>query len=306
MSVVKDSFNNGLEIPILSKQIVEGFISGMHKSPFKGYSAEFLEHKQYSQGMDSKNIDWKLYAKTDKIYVKNYEEETNLRCYIIIDNSASMHYPVSSNENIDNLNKIGFSCVSAASLINLLSSQRDAVSLSLYSNGIDYYSPAKNSKTHTIQLYKELEKTLKSKPVKKTNTIECLNLLGRKIHKRSLVFLFTDMLEAYTDKSELFDALRHFKYNNHEVVLFHVLDPGTEKEFEIGRGSKKIVDVETNDTVELNSEDFKEHYVDKMNKNIDELKKYCAKYKIKYKELSVNKEYKQVLETYLIQRRKLL
>ena len=124
-------------LELLAKQVVEGFIAGMHKSPFHGFSAEFAEHKIYNQGESTRHIDWKLFAKTDKLYTKRYDDETNLRCHIILDNSSSMHYPKLESFSIDNLNKIGFSVLAAASLMHILKKQRDAVGLSIYSDNYD-------------------------------------------------------------------------------------------------------------------------------------------------------------------------
>ena len=124
-------------LDLLAKQVVEGFITGIHKSPFHGFSVEFSEHKLYNNGESTRHIDWKLFAKTEKLYTKKYEEETNLRCHIIIDNSASMHYPSVKNQNLDSLNKVGFSAVAAASLMEILKRQRDAVGLSIYSDSYE-------------------------------------------------------------------------------------------------------------------------------------------------------------------------
>jgi len=132
----------------LANQVVEGFISGIHKSPFHGFSAEFAEHKIYNTGESTKHIDWKLFAKTDKLYTKRYEEETNLRCHMILDNSASMYYPEVSSLSIENLNKIGFGVLAIAALMNALKRQRDAVGLSVFSDKFNYYAPEKGSERH--------------------------------------------------------------------------------------------------------------------------------------------------------------
>ena len=132
LSQVQASEIKNLEL--LAKQVVEGFITGMHKSPFHGFSVEFSEHKLYNKGESSRHIDWKLFAKTEKLYTKKYEEETNLRCHIIIDNSASMHYPMVKSQTVDALNKVGFAAVAAACLLEILKKQRDAVGLSIYAD----------------------------------------------------------------------------------------------------------------------------------------------------------------------------
>ncbi|NNF74045.1 MAG: DUF58 domain-containing protein, partial [Flavobacteriaceae bacterium] len=155
-------------LELLAKQVVEGFIAGMHKSPFHGFSAEFAEHKIYNQGESTRHIDWKLYAKTDKLFTKVYDEETNLRCHIIVDNSSSMHYPEIGVQHINSLNKIGFSALAAACMMHILKKQRDAVGLSIYSDTYDYYAPEKGSERHHRMLLEQLGKMVESKPQQRT------------------------------------------------------------------------------------------------------------------------------------------
>ena len=180
-------------LAILARQVVEGFITGIHKSPFHGFSVEFSEHKLYNKGESTRHIDWKLFAKTEKLYTKKYEEETNLRCHIIIDNSASMHYPVVKEQRLDQLNKIGFSAVAAASLMEILKRQRDAVGLSIYADTYQYYAPEKGSDRHRKMLLHQLENILTSTSNAATETYQYLHEIAEKIHRRSLIFLFTDM-----------------------------------------------------------------------------------------------------------------
>lgn len=148
IDLLNAQFSGMNNLQLLAKQVVEGFITGMHKSPFHGFSVEFSEHKLYNKGESTRHIDWKLFAKTEKLYTKKYEEETNLRCHIIIDNSASMHYPVVKMQQLDTLNKVGFSAVAAACLMEVLKRQRDAVGLSIYSDSYEYYAPEKGSDRH--------------------------------------------------------------------------------------------------------------------------------------------------------------
>ena len=210
-------------LELLAKQVVEGFIAGMHKSPFHGFSAEFAEHKIYNQGESTRHIDWKLFAKTDKLYTKRYDDETNLRCHIIIDNSSSMHYPEMNDFSIQNLNKIAFSVLASASLMHMLKKQRDAVGLSIYSDTYDFYSPEKGSERHHQMLLSQLSDAVTTKSLnKKTETYRYLHQIAEKIHRRSMIFLFTDMFQTSEDETKLFEALRHLKYNKHEVILFHV------------------------------------------------------------------------------------
>ena len=184
-------------LELLAKQVVEGFIAGMHKSPFHGFSAEFAEHKIYNRGESTRHIDWKLYAKTDKLFTKRYDEETNLRCHIIIDNSSSMHYPEVKQLSLNSLNKIGFSALAAACMMHILKKQRDAVGLSIYSNTYDYYAPEKGSDRHHSMLLDQLGKMAVAKPDHVgTETYQFLHHIAEKIHRRSLIFVFTDMFQT--------------------------------------------------------------------------------------------------------------
>ena len=144
-------------IELLAKQVVEGFITGMHKSPFHGFSVEFAEHRLYNKGESTRHIDWKLFAKTEKLFVKRYEEETNLRSHIIIDNSASMHYPIMDTISVDNYNKIGFSALATAALMEILKRQRDAFGLSIYAEDSEYFAPAKGNEKHRRMLLDQLQ-----------------------------------------------------------------------------------------------------------------------------------------------------
>ncbi|MBC7000601.1 DUF58 domain-containing protein [Cytophaga sp. FL35] len=294
-------------LELLAQQVVEGFISGMHKSPFHGFSAEFAEHKIYNAGESTKHIDWKLYAKTDKLYTKKYEEETNLRCHMILDNSASMHYPHTGNLSISNLNKIGFGTLAIAALMNVLKRQRDAVGLSIFSDQYDYYAPEKGSERHHQMLLSKLgEVSGETNPAKNTRTYTFLHLIAEKIKRRSLIFLFTDMFQTETDDEKLFEALRHLKYNKHEVVLFHLMDKATELNFNFDNVPKRFVDVETGEHIDLYSEGVKADYEKRLKAYFEALKLKCAQYRIKYVEVDIKADFSRVLNTYLVERRNFL
>ncbi|MCB4807534.1 DUF58 domain-containing protein [Tamlana sp. 62-3] len=292
-------------LELLAKQVVEGFIAGMHKSPFHGFSAEFAEHKIYNQGESTRHIDWKLFAKTDKLYTKRYDDETNLRCHIILDNSSSMHYPNVEVQQLDTLNKVGFSVLSAAALMQILKKQRDAVGLSIYSDNYDYYAPEKGSERHHQMLLNHLSGAVVNKSVSKTTeTYKYLHEIAEKIHRRSLIFLFTDMFQTSEDEAKLFEALRHLKYNKHEVVLFHVFDGDKELTFDFDNKPKKFIDVETGDHVNLYADNIRESYHAAVENYFTALKLKCAQYKIKYVEANINKGFNAVLSAYMIERQK--
>jgi uncharacterized protein (DUF58 family) len=292
-------------LELLAKQVVEGFIAGMHKSPFHGFSAEFAEHKIYNQGESTRHIDWKLFAKTDKLFTKRYDEETNLRCHLIVDNSSSMHYPEVNELSINSLNKIGFSALAAASLMHILKKQRDAVGLSIYSNAYDYYAPEKGSERHHRMLLEQLSDMVVSKPKQKTtNTYEYLHQIAENIHRRSMIFLFTDMFQPDIDNDKLFDALRHLKYNKHDVILFHVFDKEKELNFDFDNKPKRFIDVETGDFINLYAENIKENYEKAVNEFFNDIKLKCGQYQIKYVEANINESFNKILTTYIVERQK--
>lgn len=294
-----------VNLDLLAKQVVEGYISGIHKSPFHGFSAEFAEHKIYNSGESTRHIDWKLFAKTDKLYTKRYEEETNLRCHLILDNSASMHYPAVKAQSLGSLNKIGFSVLASACLMQILKRQRDAVGLSIYSNTFEFYAPEKGSERHQHMLLNKLsEVLLNSSKSKSTDTYTYLHQIAEKLKRRSLIFLFTDMFQADNDEVKLFEALRHLKYNKHEVVLFHVLDFNKEMNFDFENTPRRFIDVETGDQVNLYAENIQHNYRRAVEDYITRLKLECAKYRIKYVAADINKNFDAILTAYMVERQK--
>lgn len=292
-------------LELLANQIVEGFISGIHKSPFHGFSAEFAEHKIYNAGESTKHIDWKLFAKTDRLYTKRYEDETNLRCHMILDNSASMYYPEVKNLSIDNLNKIGFGVLSIAALMQILKKQRDAVGLSIYSDTYNFYASEKNSERHFQMLYSKLNEVSETQNASETTkTYTFLHQIAEKMHRRSLIFLFSDMFQTETEEDKLFDALRHLKYNKHAVVLFHLLDEKHELGFEFENTPKRYVDVETGEHIDLYADNIKKAYSKKVREYQESLQLKCAQYRIKYVGVDVRQNFSQVLNTFMIERQK--
>ncbi|HEY6144185.1 MAG TPA: DUF58 domain-containing protein, partial [Flavobacterium sp.] len=267
-------------LEMLANQIVEGFISGMHKSPFHGFSAEFAEHKVYNLGESTKHIDWKLFAKTDRLYTKKFEEDTNLRCHIIIDNSSSMHYPKLEDKDLFFQNKIGFSVLASAVLMNILKKQCDAVGLSVFSNTYEYFAPDKGSDRHHRMILNALENLLeKPKTQKNTDTITFLHQIAEKIHRRSMIILFTDMFQSGNEEA-LFEALQHLRHNKNKVVLFHVIDNKTELNFDFDNAPRKFIDLETGDEVNLFAENVKEEYEKGVNSYFKKLSLKCDQNKI--------------------------
>lgn len=291
-------------LEVLANQVVEGFISGMHKSPFHGFSAEFSEHKVYNVGESTKHIDWKLFAKTDRLYTKRFEEETNLRCHIIIDNSSSMHYPELKSNQFFYENKIGFAVLASAVLMNILKRQRDAFGLSVFSDNYEYYAPEKGSDRHHRMLLNKLEQLLEQPKVKKgTDTITYLHQIAEKMHRRSMIILFTDMFQRANEEA-LFNALQHLKYNKHKVVLFHVIDDKTELKFDFDDTPRKFVDLESNDEVSIFADNIKKEYKKRTETYFKQLALTCAKNQIKYISANVSDHFEKIITTYLFEKQR--
>lgn len=298
----KELISGFKHLELLANQVVEGFISGMHKSPFHGFSAEFAEHKIYNIGESTKHIDWKLFAKTDRLYTKRFEEETNLRCHLIVDNSSSMHYPkLEANQNFYE-SKIGFSVLASAVLMSLLKKQRDAVGLSVFSDNYEYYSPEKGSDRHHRMLLHKLEDLLEyPKQSKTTDTITFLHQVAEKIHRRSMIVIFSDMFQD-GDQEALLNALQHLKHNKHKVVLFHVIDYERELNFNFDTTPRKFIDVESGEVVNLFAENAKEEYEKMVQEYFKNLSMVCAQNKIKYVPVNVGANFDKILTTYLAEK----
>ena len=290
-------------LELLAKQVVEGFITGLHKSPFHGFSVEFAEHRIYNPGESTRHIDWKLYGRTDKLFTKKYEEETNLRCQLLIDCSSSMFFPKDAK-----LTKLIFSVYAAASLIELLRKQRDAVGLTIFSDKIHVNSPAKSSTAHHRFLYSEMEKwylNYDEKEKRSTDTIQTLHDIAELSHKRSLILLFTDLLGDSDRIEEMFQALNHLKHNKHEVVVFHVTDSKLEMDFELDNRPYQLIDMETGEKIKLMPAEIKEKYKEGIRSYMNEIKSRCTDYKIDFVESDINQGFQSVLLNYMLKREKM-
>lgn len=293
-------------LELLAKQVVEGFIIGLHKSPFHGFSVEFAEHRLYNPGESTKHLDWKVYARTGKMFIKRYEEETNLRCQIVIDASSSMYFP---KDETAKTNKLRFAALSAAALINLLKRQRDAAGLSIFTDHVMVNTDARSSTKHHQLLYAQLENLLKLSPLNvKTDVAKSLHEIADAVHKRSMIIIFSDMFDNIDSKEadELFSALQHLKYNKHEVILFHVVDKSKELEFEFENRPYQFIDMETGEKVKLHSNEVKGFYVEQMKKFEKELKLRCGQFKIDFVEADINQDFRQVLLPFLTKRSKMM
>lgn len=289
-----------LNLELLANQVVEGFITGLHKSPFHGFSVEFAEHRLYNTGESVKNIDWKLYGKTDKLFVKRYEEETNLRCQLVVDVSSSMYFPSEKN------NKLTFSSLAVAAIINLLKRQRDAFGLSLFAETVEVNTPAKSTTAHLKYIFHELTRKMNDISEKKTTSVaSALHQIAESVHKRSLVIIFSDMLENIGTSDEIFGALQHLKHNKHEVVIFNVFDKRLELDFEFENRPYLFVDNETGEQLKLHPNEVRETYLQNMGAFKKELNLRCAQYRIDLVDADINKGFYPVLYAYLVKRNRM-
>lgn len=295
-----EQFDN---LEFIASQIVAGFITGLHRSPYHGFSVEFAEHRVYNNGESTKHIDWKLYGRTEKMFIKQYEEETNLRSYLVLDTSSSMLFPYRS----DKISKFHFSVYCAAALIYMLRKQRDASGLCLFSDQIEMLTDAKLNSTHIQMMYTTLQGLLRENAIplnKPTSTAEVLHQLADTIAKRSLVVIFTDMF-SNGNTEELFSALQHLRYNKHEVILFHVKDKRMEEEFEFSNRPHIFVDMESGREIKFSPNEIRETYKQKIAEFYKELKLRCGQYRIDFVEADINENFREVLLPYLIKRSKL-
>lgn len=296
-------------LELLARQAVEGFITGLHKSPFHGFSVEFAEHRAYNKGESTRHIDWKLFGRTDKLFVKRYEEETNLRCQLVIDRSASMFYPEQSTD--ERPNKIGFAIQSAASLIYLMRKQRDAVGLTLFGDGIELSTPTKSSSVHQNYLFSELERIYDEKSGSKSSDIvQSLHSIAEKVHKRSLVVVFSDFLDTVfrgdKEQDSLFEALQHLRYNKHEVILFHLYDQRTEVDLDLENRPYTFVDLESGEKVKLLPHEVKDQYSKLRKKRIDEVKLKCRQFGIDWIAADVQEGVVKILDRFLAKRARMM
>ena len=291
-------------LELLARQVVEGFITGLHQSPFHGFSVEFAEHRLYNNGESVKNIDWKLLARTDKLFVKQFEEETNLRCYLLLDTSSSMNFPGKG------INKLQFSIYAIASLMYLFKKQRDAFGLCLFSDKADVITQVKSTSSHLFYLYAELEKAYNNPKINtNTNITQALHQVAGQIHQRSMIILFSDMLENSLNPEKmqsLFAAIQHLKYNKHEVIIFNVTDKQKELDFNFDNRPHQFIDIESGEQVRVHPNKIRDSYISSLAQYRHQLELKCAQYHIDIIDAYIEDGYNSVLKSYLIKRNSMI
>jgi uncharacterized protein (DUF58 family) len=306
---------SGLELK--ARLVVEGFMTGLHKSPYHGFSVEFAEHRQYMPGDDLRHLDWKILARSERYYIKQYEEETNLKSYILLDISRSMNYSsasanISSRGFIDKifkkeskqngksrgLSKLEYSSYLAAALSYMMLKQNDAISLTTYDTAVRSYVPPRSTNTNLKMILKDIEAI---NPENKTGTAKCLNEIASKINRRGLVIVISDLFD---DPKEVINALKHFRYKMNDVVVFQVLDP-VEMNFLDGN-PVTLVDLETREELFSQPIAIQKAYREAMKDFIENYKKEFRNNRIDYVLLSTDTPYDKALLGYLTKRRKVM
>lgn len=291
-------------LELLAKQVVEGFITGMHKSPMHGFSVEFAEHRIYNQGESTRHIDWKLYGRTDRLYTKKYEEETNLRCQMVIDCSPSMYFPADKSEN-----KLSFAIYAAVSLMELLKRQRDAYGISLFHESLLLHTAGKSSPMHQRFVYAELEKFFAAyTPTKQSDThlAKALNEVAQSIPKRGMVMVFSDLWSSSENEEDFMNALSHLKHERHEVVVFHLYSRTIEQDFALDNRPYILVDMETGEELRMLPNEFKSQYIARYEKGLSALKLKCGDLAVDFVPLAIEDGYHEVLTRYLLKRQSML
>ncbi len=285
-----------------ARLIVEGFITGLHKSPYHGFSVEFAEHRPYNPGDELRHVDWKVFAKTDRHYLKQYEEETNLRHYVVLDTSPSMRYKYTSG-----LTKLEYSSYLAAALHFLMVKQRDATGLIGFDDAVHTLIRPKSTHTLLRQILVTLEQFNQSPEAKKrTSAAAVLNEVAERITRRSLVVVITDLFENISEHDALLKALRHLRYRGHEILVFHVLESATERNFQFPDVPMVFRDMETGEEISLQPAQMKENYAEAVQAFSERFRRQCLGYNIDFIEIETAEPYDTALLAYLNKRKKLL
>ena len=306
MLLTPELINRLTPLEIKARQIVEGFISGLHKSPYFGFSVEFAEHRPYNPGDDLKHLDWKVYGKTERHYVKQYEEETNLRCYILLDVSSSMQFRYFSD-----WSKLRYGVHLGAALAYMLHRQRDGCGLVPFDQQLGEILPAKSTYPHLMHLYRNLDSILldydgEVPETRKTASADAIHQLAERINNRSLVVLLTDLFENVGKQDELVSALKHLRHKKHEVILFHLLEKKSERELDFPDERFVFRDMETGGEMDVIPSQIRRDYQKKMAEYTKDFHIMCSEANISYEEIDTQEPFDYALLAFLNKRRRLM
>ena len=288
----------GLELK--AKKIIEGFIAGLHKSPYHGFSVEFAEHRPYNTGDDFKHIDWKVYAKKERFYVKQYEEETNLRCFLVLDTSSSMYFKHKAQ-----WTKLEYSAYLAAAMAYLMQGQRDAVGFASFADTLRTILPAKGTRRHLRRIFLEIEPYLTINKGEFTASAAALHELAERIHQRSLVVIFTDLFENIETHDALISALKHLRHRKHEIILFNITEHYTELNLNLEYERYLLEDLESGEQLEISPAQVAQDYRAKVTMYLQRFKQACNEFQIDFESVSTEQPFSEALIHYLKKRSRL-
>ncbi len=288
-----------------ARAVVEGFITGLHKSPFHGFSVEFAEHRAYNPGDELRHVDWKVYGRSDRLVVKRYEEETNLRHFVVLDTSASMRYAGHAG-----VTKLGYSATLAGALHVLMAKQRDATGLIAFDRSVHTLLPPKSTSGHVRTLLARLASLTEgpapaTPPGAETAAAEALHEVADRIPRRSLVVVISDLFDNVSDAEETVRSLRHLRHRGHEVVVFHVLDAATERRFDFEDRPLRVRDLETGEEMTLQPAQLREGYREAAEAFLADVRRRCREAGVDYVTLDTARPYADALRAYLDKRRRL-
>ncbi len=284
-----------------ARTVVEGFITGLHKSPYHGFSVEFAEHRAYNPGDELRHVDWKVYGRSDRLVVKRYEEETNLRHYVALDTSASMHYAGHAG-----LSKLQYGATLAGALHVLMARQRDATGLAAFDRAVHTLVPPKSTRTHVRSLLARLARLAEAAEGDTvTNAAAALQDVAERIPRRALIVVISDLFETTTDVDATLRALKHLRHRGHEVVVFHVLDAATERRFDFEDRPVRVRDLETGEERTLQPAQVREGYREASEAFIASVRRACRESGVDYETLDTARPYADALRAYLDKRRRL-
>lgn len=277
-------------LQLLARTVVEGFLLGLHRSPYRGFSVEFAEYRQYVPGDEIRHVDWKVYAKTDRYYIKQFEEETNVACHIVLDASASMGYGARPGA----FSKLDYACRLAACLAYFMMGQRDAAGLAIFDARIRALHPPRLRHSHLQRILTELEQT---RPGGETRIADCLHTIAEGLKRRGLVILISDLLD---DPAAILSALQHFRFQGHDVIVLHVMDK-SELEFDFDTLTE-FTDLETGESLLVSPESMRGHYRARLDRFLTALAKGCAGIRADYKLFNTTTPLDIALSEYLYRR----
>ena len=285
-----------------ARLVVEGFITGLHKSPYHGFSVEFTEHRPYNPGDELRHVDWKVFGKTDRHYVKQYEEETNLRHYVVLDTSPSMRY-----RHAGKLTKLEYGAYLAAALHFLMVKQRDATGLVAFDEQVHTLLRPRSTMRYLRQILARLEQLTNLRPDgQRTNAAAALHEVAERIARRSFVVIITDLYENIGAHGDLMRALRHLRHRGHEVLVFRILESKTERLFEFANVPMVLRDMETGEEISLHPAQLRNHYARAVQSFSEDFRRRCLERNVDYVELDTGEAYDTALLAYLNKRRKLI